>query len=196
MAPNEQEIIDAQVAHLLTTDGKKPSGYRVDDDKNVEEKDLKKSFLFGTNKEKPGTEGKAMGGGNFGKNNLTPSGDDKNNPSRNAGYTNEYFRRTEPSDEHPEDTNFKSANQDGQPEYDKAHPASTIYSEIPKPEHPEERGDGENDRPHEETPYQEGTDDNDGSGVVNIPGPNELPDQQKVGEPDAGNSDVDEHIES
>jgi hypothetical protein len=56
---------------------------------------------------KPVTEGQPMGGQNFGKNNVTPSGDDKNNPSQNAGYTNAYFRRTEPAEEHTESNNFK-----------------------------------------------------------------------------------------
>jgi hypothetical protein len=49
--------------------------------------------------------------------NNTPSGDDKNNPSQLAGYTNGYFKRTEPSDEHPENTNFKAEHQDGEPQY-------------------------------------------------------------------------------
>jgi hypothetical protein len=37
---------------------------------------------------KPAREGQAMGGQSFGKNSNTPAGDDKNNPSQNAGYTN------------------------------------------------------------------------------------------------------------
>ncbi|MDB5029642.1 hypothetical protein [Mucilaginibacter sp.] len=122
----------------------KPNAYRVDDDKNVEEKDLIRS-MAGNSKTKPIREGQPMGGENFGANNITPSGDDKNNPSQNAGYSNEYFRRTEPSEEHPENNNFKAQDQQS---------------------------------------YQEGTADNDGNSNAkpNIPGPNELPDQQKVGE--------------
>jgi hypothetical protein len=61
--------------------------------------------------------------------------------------------------------------------------------EMPKPEKTE-RGNGENDRPHKGDTYYD--DDNE----VNIPGPLELPDQQKVGEPDAGNDDERDHIET
>lgn len=56
----------------------------------------------------------------------------------------------------------------------------TNENETPKPEKVE-RGNGENDRPHKSEPYYEG---NDGQEQTNIPGPGELPDQQKVGEPD------------
>ncbi len=66
---------------------------------------------------------------------------------------------------------------------------------MPKPEVPE-RGNCENDRPHKSEPYYEGTDDNDGQQQTNIPGPIELPDQQKVGEPEPGNDDEDEPIET
>jgi hypothetical protein len=133
----------------------KPNAYRVDDD-NVEEKDLEKSFLFGDGETKPVTEGQPMGGQKFGENNITPSGDDKNNPSQNAGYSNAYFSRTEPSEEHPENSNFK---------------------------------------PDEDESYDEGTADN-GNGEStqpNIPGPNEVPDQQKVGE-DTGDDKY--HVET
>jgi hypothetical protein len=121
-----------------------PNAYRVDDDNNADEKNLVRS-LVGDDEKKPVTEGQPMGGENFGSNNVTPSGDDKNNPSQNAGYSNAYFRRTEPAEEHPENSNFK---------------------------------------PDENPEYQEGTADNDGESNAkpNIPGPNELPDQQKVGE--------------
>jgi hypothetical protein len=135
--------------------------------------------------QKPIREGEPMGGQRFGENAVTPSGDDKNNPSKMAGYSNEYFRRTEPSEEHPEDTNFRSPEQEGAPDYDKAQPYNTMTTEDPKPE-PIERGNGDNDRPHKSAPYVEGTNDNDGEQQTNIPGPIELPDQQKVGEPDTG----------
>ena len=117
-----------------------PNAYRVDDDNNKEEKDLTRF-----NNKRPIAEGEPMGGQNFGSNNVTPAGDDKNNPSQNAGYTNAYFKRTEPAEEHPEKTNFK---------------------------------------PGENPVYKEGTVDNDGESndKPNIPGPGELPDQQKVGE--------------
>src|ERR1700748_1563763 len=81
------------------------------------------------NNSKPIREGEPMGGHKCGENNNTPSGDDKNNPSQNAGYKNAYFRRTEPSEEHPEDTNFRSSEQEGAPDYDKAQPYSSMASE-------------------------------------------------------------------
>lgn len=77
----------------------------------------------------PVREGQPMGGQKFGESNNTYAGDDKNNPSQNAGYTNEYFRRTEPSDEHPEDSNFKVKDQEGLPDYDKAQARMTPPSE-------------------------------------------------------------------
>jgi hypothetical protein len=181
MAFNDDNLTDDRDDHLLTENKTQPNAYRVDD-KNIEEKDLKKTYLFGKGDQHANpTEGLGVGGQKFGQDNLTPSGDDKNNPSRNAGYTNAYFARTEPSEEHPEDSNFTSPNQEGAPNYNKAQPHASINE--PKPEKVE-RGNGENDRPHPEQPYTEGTDDNDGSSEPNIPGPNELPDQQKVGEDD------------
>jgi hypothetical protein len=148
-------------------DHKQPNAYRVDDGENIEEKDLERNLFFGSGEKSHAhpTEGTGEGGQNFGKDNLTPAGDDKNNPSQNAGNGNAYFARTEPSEEHPEDSNFTAEYQDG----------------APKPEKTE-RGNGENDRPHPQEEYSEGTADNDGDAEPNIPGPNELPDQQKVGE--------------
>jgi hypothetical protein len=166
----------------------KPNAWRVNDDNNLKEKDLERN-LYRNNK-KPIMEGQAAGGQNFGKNNLTPAGDDKNNPSQNAGHTNAYFARTEPSEEHPEDSNFKLKNQDGQPDYDKAQAHSRIMNDSPKPEKVE-RGYGENDRPKKSNTYYEGTADNDNE--PNIAEPNEMPDQWKVGE-DA--DDEREHIET
>jgi hypothetical protein len=161
----------------------KPTGSRVDDGAGLDEKDLERSFIFGKDDDPANpTEGKATGGQNFGKENLTPAGNDKNNPTQMAGHTNAYFDRTEPSEEHPEDSNFTAENQDGAPDYDKAQPyAKNMESADPKPKEVK-RGDGENDRPHEQEPYTEGTDDNDSGDNPNIPGPNELSDQQKVGE--------------
>ena len=168
-----------------------PGGSRLDDGAGLTEKDLEKTFLFGKgdNPANP-TEGKGAGGQNFGGENLTPAGNDKNNPTQMAGHTNAYFDRNEPSDEHPEDSNFTAKDQDGAPDYDKAQPNSAVANSDPKPEEPK-RGDGENDRPHEQEPYTEGTDDNDSGDNTNIPGPNELPDQQKVGE-----GDEKDHIET
>jgi hypothetical protein len=72
-----------------------------------------------------------------------------------------------------------------------------FVNETPKPEKVE-RGNGENDRPNPQSPYREGTADNDDKDneQTNIPGPNELPDQQKVGEPDPGNNDEEDHVET
>lgn len=84
-------------------------------------------------------EGQPMGGHKFNQEGSpTPMGDDKDNPSRNAGYTNGYFARTEPLTEDTANNNFKAAYQEGAPDYDAAQP--------------------------------------------NVPGPQEVPDQQKVGE--------------
>lgn len=89
----------------------KPDARRVDDENNLEEKDLKRSFLFGEGKMKsttdPGMEGQGMGGQNFGENNLTLAGNDPANPPQNAGEDNAYFKRTQPAEEHPENENFK-----------------------------------------------------------------------------------------
>ena len=122
---------------------KKPEAYRVEEDNSLEEKDLKRTYLFGKGEMKdtraPGMEGQGMGGQSFGKNNITPAGNDRDNPPQNAGEDNAYFKRTQPAQEHPEDENFVANNQEGSPRTGKEQP--------------------------------------------NIPGPNELPDQQKVGEP-------------
>jgi len=166
----------------LSENKTQPTATHVEDDNATEVKDLEKTFLFGKgdNPAHP-TEGQGAGGQSFGNDNLTPAGNDKNNPTRMAGSTNGYFNRNEPSDEHPEDTNFRAEQQDGAPDYGKAQGGDVVTDSAPKPEEPK-RGDGENDRPHEQQPYTEGTDDNDGPAGPNTPGPQELPDQQKVGE--------------
>ena len=194
MAFNDNEFANGQDGRQQETTHVKPDAYRVEDDDNTDQKDLEKNYLFGKgdNPANP-TEGKGSGGENFGQENNTPAGDDKNNPSRNAGYANGYFARNEPSEEHPEDTNFTSGNQQGAPAYGKAQPDAS--ADEPKPEKVE-RGNGENDRPHPQQDYTEGTDDNDGNGDAepNIPGPEELPDQQKVGE--GGDADEKNHVET
>jgi len=139
---------------------------------------------------KPVREGMPMGGHNFGKGNNTSAANDGNNPSQYAGNTNAYFDRTEPMEENPENNNFKAPSQQGRPDYDKAMPETFKNTAEPKPEKVE-RGNGENDRPHKGNTYEQGTGDDDN---VNIPGPNELPDQQKVGE-DLDEDDKD-HIET
>ena len=180
MILNNDEFADKKEAHSQTGSSNKAGGYRVDDDTNLNENELKRSFLFGDggdkNTNKPVREGQPMGGQAFGENNNTPAGDDKNNPSQNAGYSNAYFARTEPMEEHPENSNFTAPRQDGQPDYSKAESTTTATNEIPKPEKVE-RGNGENDRPHPQDPYREGTADNDGT---NTPASIEQPDQQEV----------------
>jgi len=192
MVVNSDEVADEKDSHSNKEEYKvRPLVWRSDDKEDIKEKDLERSFLFNTGEtgelKKPVREGEGTGGHNFGKSNLTPAGDDKNNPSQNAGYSNAYFARTEPSEEHPENSNFTAKQQDGEPDYSKAQPNNSTKSEAPKPEVPK-RGNGENDRPHPQQPYQEGTTDSE---KTNIPGPNELPDQQKVGEDDER-----EHIET
>jgi len=56
----------------------KPNGYRLEDDDNLEEKDLKRTFLFG-DAEMKSTNDPGMGAQNFGKNNVTPAGNDQGN---------------------------------------------------------------------------------------------------------------------
>jgi hypothetical protein len=175
----------------------KPNAYRVEDDDNLEEKDLRRTtFMFGSEEksgEEEGMESNGAGGQRFGENANTPSGDDKNNPSQNAGYSNEYFRRTEPSDEHPENSNFKDANQLGQSNYTEAIGAaptgqSDTENTAPSKESEEsgekvtegDSNDTEANRNESQQSYQEGT--ADGNDDANIPGPNETPDQLKVGE--------------
>lgn len=186
---NDEELSDRQ-DEPGNAENEKPNAWRVDDEDNPDE-DALQTGLRGESERKQVTEGQPMGGQNFGKNNVTPAGDDKNNPSQNAGYTNAYFARTEPSEEHPEDTNFKSPNQEGRPDYSKAQPTAKTTNEMPKPEKVE-RGNGENDRPHKGNTYQEGTADNENE--PNNPGPGEVPDQQKVGERNA--DDDRDHIET
>jgi hypothetical protein len=143
----------------------KPNAYRVKDDKDLEEKDLKRTYLFGDAKikstEDPGMEGQGMGGHSFGENNLTPAGNDEANPPQNAGEGNPYFRRTQPAEEHPEDENFVPRDQEGGP--GKSEP------NIPGPQElPDQQKVGENisqqdeDKPNPEEEYREGTADNDG----------------------------------
>jgi hypothetical protein len=94
----------------------KPEAHRVEGDKNLNEKSLKRSFNFGATTEHV-KEGKAMGGHKFGQEVHPPTGDDKNNPSQNAGYTNAYLAKTEPSEEYTDYNNFKAPGQEGEPNY-------------------------------------------------------------------------------
>lgn len=92
---------DLQAGQSSQAEQNKPNAYRVDDGDDQDDTQPEEQA-------KPVTEGQPMGGHSFGENNVTPSGDDKNNPSQNAGYSNEYFRRTEPAEEHTESNNFKA----------------------------------------------------------------------------------------
>ncbi|MDR6941098.1 hypothetical protein [Mucilaginibacter pocheonensis] len=167
----------------------KPNAYRVDDDSDLTEEDLQHGYPTSKDDMKkqdaPGMESRGMGGQSFGSNNITPSGDDKANPSQTAGYTNEYFRRTQPAEEHPENSNFTDPNQAGQSNYGQVMDATTQTGQSD--EQPESNNEENTpaQRPNPQEPYREGTADDDGNSdkkQVNIPGPNETPDQQKVGE--------------
>lgn len=115
---------------------------------------------------KPVTEGQPMGGQSFGENNTTPSSDDKNNPSQNAGYSNAYFRRTQPAEEHTESNNFKPVDQEGKPDYEKAQSG---------------KSDGDEKETESTQTYEEGTADNDGqtNAEPNRPAPNDPPITQR-----------------
>ena len=202
MIYKDDELADEHIDGSKAANSPEPNAYRTDDGAGLDEKDLKKQYLFGKGNFEPHpTEGHGIGGQKFGEENLTPAGNDKNNPSQLAGSTNAYFNRKEPSEEHPEDSNFTAKDQEGAPNYRKAiSKTKTMENTSPKPEEIK-RGDGENDRPHPQQPYTEDTDDSDGTDgddiakeerETNIPGPNELPDQLKVGE----DSDNENHIET
>lgn len=163
----ENEPAEKSQTEKPAQDTSEPNAYRVDDENNLEEKDLKTKYLFGEGKMKspddPGMEGKGMGGQNFGENNLTPSGNDEANPPRNAGEGNAYFRRTQPAEEHPEDENFVPKNQEGAPEKDNDKPNIAGPGELSdqqKVGEKENRNDSHAPNPKEE--YREGTADDDG----------------------------------
>lgn len=167
----------------------KPNAYRVDDDDNLTEEDLQHGYPTSKDdlqkQDAPGMESRGMGGQSFGENNITPSGDDPANPSQTAGYTNEYFRRTQPSEEHPENNNFKDPSQLGQSNYSAAMSASQNGRSDEDSGETTTSGEGNPAPSQSPQRYQEGTADDDGKGQdrqTNIPGPNEVPDQQKVGE--------------
>ena len=169
----------------------KPGTWSIEEGDELTEDDLQLELFFDGDEVRPVREGQPMGGQNFGRNNVTTSANDKNNPSQYAGNHNAYFNRTEPMEEHPENSNLRVQDQLGLPDYDKAQPGIFENSNSPKPE-PVEKGNGENDRPHKGgDQYQQGTVDDD---EPNIAGPNELPDQQKVGEDVDGQDD--HHVET
>lgn len=161
---NDKDVLNDE-DHSATENKTQVNAYKIEDEKEQDEKSLT-NFLSSDSDINPVKEGTPSGGQNFGKNNLTPAGNDQNNPSQYAGNTNPYFDRKEPSEEHPEDSNFTAKEQDGGPDYDKAQPGFTVKDEVTKPEKLE-RGNDKNDRPHETEPYAEGTIDND---ETNVPG--------------------------
>ena len=176
MKADDNELWNDKDEHSEQKDDDKPTAYRVDDDDNPEEKDLKTHYLFGEGKMKsvddPGMEGQGMGGEKFGQNNLTPAGNDNANPSQNAGNTNAYFNRNEPSEEHPEDSNFVASNQEGRPGNDGGQPNIPGPNELPDQQKVGE--DRDDQKPNPQQTYREGTADNDGE-HSNKPG--EKPDQ-------------------
>ncbi len=144
------------------------NAYKVEDDTNLEEKDLKRTIFGGedANPDKPGYESHGMGGESFGEINENRSGDDLANPSRNAGYSNDYFKRTEPLQEHPENQNFTPEEQEGEPDMNQGKEEVPGYREDPE----QQKVGGVESDDHNKT--QEGTSDNDG-------------DQQKVNQDDS-----------
>ncbi|MDN3583023.1 hypothetical protein [Mucilaginibacter flavus] len=188
MELRDDETREEKVLQNEQTQGK-PNAYQIDDDSNLTEEDLQRGFF--TSKEDmkkqdaPGMEGHGMGGQNFGENNLTPSGNDPANPSQMAGDNNEYFRRTQPAEEHPENNNFKDPKQLGQSNYSGTMTASQNGRSDEDSGETTASDDEKQPDPQTQQPYQEGTADDDGKtsdDQPNIPGPNEVPDQQKVGE--------------
>jgi hypothetical protein len=184
------QIITIMTTYNDSEEQNEPHAYRVEDDDNLEEKDLRKTtFMFGSEEKdgtEPGMEANGAGGERFGQNSSTPSGDDPNNPSQNAGYSNEYFKRSEPSEEHPEQNNFKDPNQLGQSNYTESSGAVPTGQSDEENEGPAKESSEEN-KQEQNTEYQEGTADNDGATTGtnadgDVAGYGELPDQQKVGE--------------
>lgn len=164
---SENEITAKDKAAEQSAKPDKPNAYRVEDDDNKEEKDLKTHYLFGDAKMKnpndPGMESQGMGGQNFGSNNLTPAGNDDANPPRNAGEGNAYFRRTQPAEEHPEDENFVARDQEGGPGGKEEAPNIPGPQELPDQQKVgEDDGEQSSHKPNPQQDYQEGTADSDG----------------------------------
>lgn len=174
MVPYDKEPTQDYPHHTEQTANPPVSVTKVDDDDNADEKDLKRTYMFGDSKDdnpdRKGYESHGMGGQNFGEPNVTRSGDDPANPSQNAGYSNDYFKRTEPLEEHPEDQNFKPTSQEGAPNESQQDIGSgqddVGYREDPEQEkvgggEPEVNGD--HSASGDSNQYQTGTADNDGS---------------------------------
>jgi hypothetical protein len=159
----------------------KPTATRIDDDGNPDEASLKKNYLMGDevkDANAAGMEGEGMGGQNFGGSSHPPMGDDPANPSRNAGYSNGYFARTEPAEEVTENNNFKVQSQQGEPDYQTSKPDLV----APDKSVGEEGNTSEPDKADYKEEDQHGPDYGSNSpDNPEIPGPSELPEQQKVG---------------
>jgi hypothetical protein len=168
----ENGITENETTANQSQETKKPEAYPVEDDNNLEEKDLKRTYLFGKGEIKdtrePGMEGQGMGGQSFGKNNITPAGNDRDNPPQNAGEDNAYFKRTQPAEEHPEDENFVAHSQEGSPQTGKEQPNIPGPNELPDQQKVgEPTGQPEKSSPNPQEDYREGTADNDGQAERN-----------------------------
>src|ERR1700761_3466720 len=94
--------------NLQATKNGKPNAWRVQGDKNIEEKTLERN-LYGNSRDNmnPVKEGQAMGRHRFRQNHSSLCGKHKNHPTQYGRNSNPYFDRTEPMEEHPEHNNFK-----------------------------------------------------------------------------------------
>ncbi|EHQ26068.1 hypothetical protein [Mucilaginibacter paludis] len=174
----DEELLNAQDEQQEQNTHTTPTAERIDDD-NADEASLKRNYIIGgemKDANAPGMEGEGMGGEQFGGSSQPPTGDDPANPSRNAGYSNGYFSRTEPLEEDTENNNFKDQSQQGEPNYQQAQPGEDADEEQSAGEQGNTSEPGKADYKEEE---QSGPD--YGSNSPEVAGPNEVPDQQKVG---------------
>jgi hypothetical protein len=179
----DEQFLNAQDEHREQDTDTKPNAYRVDDDDNADEKSLKRNYIIGgemKDANAPGMEGEGTGGHKFGGHSHPPTGDDPANPSRNAGYSNGYFSRTEPMEESPEKNNFKNQDQQGEPDYQA--PKTTTPEQEEEPEQKEAGKEGNTSEPGKADFKEEDQRGPDyGSNAPEIAGPGEKPEQQKVG---------------
>lgn len=181
MELDNEQLTNTQDEVKQHTNDAKPTAYRVDDDDETDEASLRKNYIIGgemKDANAPGMEGEGMGGQEFGGNSNPPTGDDPANPSRNAGYSNGYFARTAPLEEHPENNNFKAESQQGQPDYEQA-TAGNPDEDSEQKSAGEQGNTSEPGKADFKEEDQSGPD--YGSNAPEIPGPSEVPDQQKVG---------------
>lgn len=178
----DETLLDAQDGQQQQDSHTKPSAHRVDDDDNADEASLRRNYIIGgemKDANAPGMEGEGMGGEQFGGTSQPPTGDDPANPSRNAGYSNGYFSRTAPLEEHPENNNFKDQAQQGEPDYQQAQSTT--------PGRDDEQGQSAGEQGNTSEPGKADFKEEDqkgpdyGSNSPEVAGPNEIPEQQKVG---------------